>query len=59
MPAKVQKQVHEFYDLLENEKYEEAKMILEKLEEETAPSHPLLVELRTAYDLEKINWEES
>ena len=40
------------------EKYEEAKNILERLETTTAPTHPLLVELRTRYDFETINWEE-
>lgn len=59
IPSNVQKRVNAFYNLLSKEKYEEAKVILENLEEETAPSHPLLVELRTAYDLETISWEES
>lgn len=58
IPENVQQQVDAFYNAMDSEKYEEAKNILERLETTTAPTHPLLVELRTRYDFETINWEE-
>ena len=42
---------------MDDENYEEAKKILEKLEQDTAPTHPLLVELRTRYEFETMDWE--
>ena len=58
IPENVQQQVDAFYNAMDSEKYEEAKNILERLETTTAPTHPLLVELRTRYDFETSNWAE-
>lgn len=41
-----------FCDEMDEENYEKAKMILEKLERLTAPAHPLVTRLRTRYELE-------
>lgn len=54
----VQKKVDEFYDMLSRENYAEAERLLNELEAETAPSHPLLVKMRTAYELETIVLED-
>lgn len=58
LPVQVKKQVEMFYDSMDRNNYEEARKILEKLEAETAPTHPLLVELRTKYEFESTAWEE-
>ena len=57
IPKNVEDQVGEFYKNMDDENYEEAKKILEKLEQDTAPTHPLLVELRTRYEFETMDWE--
>lgn len=58
VPVNVKKQVEAFYDAMDAERYDAAKMILEALEVSTAPTHPLLVELRTRYDFETLDLEE-
>lgn len=39
--------------MMDREDYEKAGKILNQLERDTAPAHPLLIELRTRYDFEK------
>ena len=46
-----------FNEKMDDEKYEEAEVILKQLEIETAPAHPLLVELRTRFEFESTDWE--
>ncbi len=58
IPKKVQAQVEAFCENMDHENYEAARKILERLERDTAPTHPLLVELRTRYEFETTNWEE-
>lgn len=58
IPEKVSRQVDLFEEKMEQERYDEAREILERLEAETAPTHPLLVELRTRYEFESTTWEE-
>ena len=53
----VQQKVDAFYNAMDDERYDVAKVLLEELEISTAPTHPLLVELRTRYDFETENWE--
>lgn len=53
----VQEKVEAFYNAMDEERYDVAKVVLEELEINTAPTHPLLVELRTRYDFETENWE--
>lgn len=52
--AAVQEQVEAFQNAMDAEHYQDAKRILEELEENTAPAHPLLLELRTRYEIESI-----
>mgnify|MGYP003289737454 CR=1 FL=1 len=52
IPMEVKKKADAFYDAMDAEKYGEALQILEELESSTAPTHPLLVQLRTRYDFE-------
>ena len=52
MPADVKRKVTAFYDAMDAEKYEDALEILENLEITTAPTHPLLIQLRTRYEFE-------
>lgn len=52
MPNEVKKKADAFYDMMDAEKYEEARAILEELESNTAPKHPLLIQLRTRYEFE-------
>ena len=42
---------------MDDERYEEAAVILRQLEIETAPAHPLLLELRTRFEFESTDWE--
>ena len=55
--GEVQKQINDFYNAMDDEEYIRAKSILEELERTTAPTHPLLVELRTRYEFETSDWE--
>ena len=52
MPVEVKKKADAFHDAMDAEKYETALAILEELENKTAPTHPLLVQLRTRYEFE-------
>ena len=56
-PEKVRQKVELFNKKMDDEKYEEAAVILRQLEIETAPAHPLLVELRTRFEFESTDWE--
>lgn len=58
MPKEVKEKTEAFYDAMDAEKYQEAKILLEELEQNTAPTHPLLIELRTRYEFETTSWEE-
>ena len=57
IPEKVRQKVELFNKKMDDEKYEEAEVILKQLEIETAPAHPLLVELRTRFEFESTDWE--
>lgn len=48
IPAEVKEKVEEFGDAMDAEDYDRAKKMLEKLETDTAPAHPLLLRLRTS-----------
>ncbi len=52
MPAEVKEKADAFNDAMDAERYGEALEILEELENSTAPTHPLLIQLRTRYDFE-------
>lgn len=52
MPVEVKQKADAFHDAMYAEKYETALAILEELENKTAPTHPLLVQLRTRYEFE-------
>lgn len=52
MPAEVKEKAEAFNDAMDAERYGEALEILEELENSTAPTHPLLIQLRTRYDFE-------
>lgn len=56
--GEVQKQIEKFHNAMDEERYDEAKKILEQLEVTTAPVHPLLLELQTRYEIESMRWEE-
>lgn len=58
MPMEVKEKSDAFSEAMDNENYAEAKRILEELEEKTAPTHPLLLQLRARYELETVSWEE-
>ena len=58
MPKEVKEKTELFYDAMDAEKYEKAKILLEELEQNTAPTHPLLIQLRTRYEFETTSWEE-
>lgn len=58
MPMEVKKRTDEFCEAMDHAQYDEAKAILEELEKNTAPTHPLLIQLRTRYELETVLWEE-
>ena len=53
IPEEVKKLADEFCQMMDREDYEKAGKILNQLERDTAPAHPLLIELRTRYDFEK------
>lgn len=57
IPQKVKKEVNDFYKKIDEGNLRVANEILERLEKETAPTHPLLVELRTRYEFETTDWE--
>jgi len=57
-PPAIQKKINQFYDNLDDEKYNQAKGILEELEKLTAPEHPALIQMRTRYEFETMNLEE-
>ncbi|MBR2402532.1 MAG: AAA family ATPase [Lachnospiraceae bacterium] len=52
MPAEVKEKADAFNDAMDAERYGEALEILRELENNTAPTHPLLIQLRTRYDFE-------
>lgn len=52
MPPEVKQKANAFYDAMDEERFDEALRILEDLERRTAPTHPLLIQLRTRYDFE-------
>ena len=54
----IQKKVDEFYDALDDEKFDIAKQILEELEEKTAPQHSILIQMRTRYEFETMELKE-
>jgi len=56
-PTAIKKKIDQFYDDLDDEKYDQAKEILAELEELTAPEHPALIQLRTRYEFETMNLE--
>lgn len=58
VPAEVQGQIVEFENLMDEEEYDKAKNILLKLENDTAPAHPVVLQMRTRYEVETIDWEE-
>ena len=57
IPEKVRQKVELFNKKMDDERYEEAAVILRQLEIETAPAHPLLLELRTRFEFESTDWE--
>lgn len=58
MPAEVKKKADKFYNAMDAENYKEAQKILEELEKDTAWTYPLLLQMRTRYELETVFWEE-
>lgn len=52
MPVEVKQKADAFYDAMDAGKYDEALHIQEDLEKNTAPTHPLLIQLRTRYEFE-------
>ena len=58
IPMEIQKKVDEFYDALDDEKFDIAKQILEELEEKTAPQHSILIQMRTRYEFETMELKE-
>lgn len=58
MPAEVKEKENKFYSAMDAENYQEAQKILEELEKDTAPTYPLLLQMRTRYELEMVFWEE-
>lgn len=56
MPLEVKRKTEDFNDAMDKENYEEALCILEDLEKNTAPTHPLLIQLRTRYEFETTVW---
>lgn len=57
MPAEVKKKADAFNNAMDEENYTEAKAILEELEQNTAPSYPLLLQMQTRYAFETASWE--
>ena len=58
MPLQVKEKAEDFYNAMDNGQYEEALSILQDLEDNTAPTHPLLIQLRTRYEFETTAWED-
>ena len=58
IPMEIQKKVDEFYDALDDEKFDIAKQILEELEEKTAPQHSILIQMCTRYEFETMELKE-
>lgn len=56
MPLEVKRKAEDFNDAMDKENYEKALCILEDLEKNTAPTHPLLIQLRTRYEFETTVW---
>lgn len=56
MPSEVKKKTDDFNNAMDAENYEVALSILEDLERNTAPTHPLLIQLRTRYEFETAVW---
>lgn len=56
MPLEVKKKTDHFNNAMDKENYAEALSILEDLEKNTAPTHPLLIQLRTRYEFETAVW---
>ena len=48
----IQNEIDKFYDAMDNEKFEEAKDILQKLEEETKPASTNIVQMRTRLEFD-------
>lgn len=57
IPQRVKVKVDDFYAKMDSGDFIGAKDILEQLEKDTAPTHPLLIELRTRYEFEMIDLE--
>ena len=57
MPAEVKKKADAFNNAMDEENYTEAKTILAELEQNTAPSYPLLLQMQTRYAFETASWE--
>ena len=57
MPAEVKKKADAFNNAMDEENYTEAKAILAELEQNTAPSYPLLLQMQTRYAFETASWE--
>ncbi|MCD8119125.1 MAG: AAA family ATPase [Lachnospiraceae bacterium] len=51
----VQEQMDLFYQKVDEGQYDEAEQILAELEKDTAPEHPLLVQMRTTLELETMD----
>jgi len=56
MPSEVKKRAEDFNNAMDEENYKKALSILEDLEKNTAPTHPLLIQLRTRYEFETTVW---
>ena len=57
LPDEIQFRSEAFYEAMGREDYQEAGRILQELIEKTAPEFPLIVDMKTMYDLET-NWPE-
>ncbi|MCD7956248.1 MAG: AAA family ATPase [Lachnospiraceae bacterium] len=51
----VQERMDLFYQKIDEKQYNEAESILKELEKDTAPKHPLLVQMRTTLELEMMD----
>lgn len=58
MPAEIKEKADKFFHAMDMENYKDAQKILEELENNTAPAYPLLLEMRTRYELETTFLEE-
>ena len=57
LPEEIYADVKTFYEAMDREAYAEAKNILDKLSERTAPEFPLIADMRAMYDVET-EWPE-